>query len=324
MTHEISAANIKRFGLTGASGYIAPRHMKAIKDTGNVLTAALDPFDSVGIMDSYFPQCEFFTQPEKFERYLHDTRRRGEGADYVSICSPNHMHDPHIRLALRAGSDAICEKPIVLHPGDIDALKEVEAETGQRVWTILQLRTHAALVALKERLEAEGDTGQKDVDLTYMTSRGTWYLRSWKGREEESGGLATNIGVHFFDMLTWLFGELTHVEVHERTPTLNAGYLELERARVRWLLSIDETLLPEVVRLKGQRTYRSITIDGQEIEFSEGFTDLHTDVYRRTLAGQGFSLDDTRGAIETVSRIRTLPLVSPAPATRSPLLSRYE
>lgn len=316
----MSSEGLKRFGLTGASGYIAPRHMKAIKDTGNLLTAALDPFDSVGVMDSYFPACEFFTQPEKFERYMFDARRRGEGLDYVSICSPNHMHDPHIRMALRAGADAICEKPIVLHPQDIDALKEVEAETGRRVWTILQLRTHAALVALKERLDAEGDTGQKDVDLTYMTSRGTWYLRSWKGREEESGGLATNIGVHFFDMLTWLFGDLQHVEVHERTPTLNAGYLELERARVRWMLSIDETLLPEAMQAKGQRTYRSITIDGQEIEFSEGFTDLHTDVYRRTLAGQGFSLDDTRGAIETVSRIRSMPLVTATTATRNPML----
>lgn len=316
----MSSESLKRFGLTGASGYIAPRHMKAIKDTGNFLTAALDPFDSVGVMDSYFPACEFFTQPEKFERYMFDARRRGEGLDYVSICSPNHMHDPHIRMALRAGADAICEKPIVLHPQDIDALKEVEAETGQRVWTILQLRTHAALVALKERLDAEGDTDQKDVDLTYMTSRGTWYLRSWKGREEESGGLATNIGVHFFDMLTWLFGGLKHVEVHERTPTLNAGYLELERARVRWMLSIDETLLPEAMQAKGQRTYRSITIDGQEIEFSEGFTDLHTDVYRRTLAGRGFSLDDTRGAIETVSRIRSMPLVTATTATRNPML----
>lgn len=315
-------ADVRRFGLTGASGYIAPRHMKAIKDTGNVLTAALDPFDSVGIMDSYFPQCEFFTQPEKFERFMFEARRRGEGLEYVSICAPNHMHDPHIRMALRAGADAICEKPIVLNPTDIDALKEVEAETGQRVWTILQLRTHAALVDLKKRLDAEGDKGQKDVDLTYMTSRGTWYLRSWKGREEESGGLATNIGVHFFDMLTWLFGDLQHVEVHERTATLNAGYLELERARVRWMLSIDETLLPEVMKAKGQRTYRSITIDGQEIEFSEGFTDLHTDVYRRTLAGQGFSLDDTRGAIETVSRIRTMPLVVPTIATRNPMLAR--
>lgn len=318
----MTSQNMKRFGLTGASGYIAPRHMKAIKDTHNILTAALDPFDSVGIMDSYFPQCEFFTQPEKFERFMHDERRKGQGLDYVSICSPNHMHDPHIRMALRAGADAICEKPIVLHPEDIDTLKEVEAETGRRVWTILQLRTHAALIALKERLETEGYTGQKDVDLTYMTSRGTWYLRSWKGREEESGGLATNIGVHFFDMLTWLFGDLKHVEVHERTPLLNAGYLELERARVRWLLSIDETLLPEAIKAKRQRTYRSITIDGQEIEFSEGFTDLHTDVYRRTLAGQGFGLDDTRCAIETVSRIRNMPLVKSTEATRSPVLTR--
>lgn len=316
----MSAPTPLRFGLTGASGYIAPRHMKAIRDTGNVLTAALDPFDSVGIMDSYFPRCEFYTQPEKFEQYLHAARRAGTGLDYLSICSPNHLHDPHIRMALRAGADALCEKPIVLHPSDIDSLQDVEQETGRRVWTILQLRTHAALVKLKEQLDAAGDQGQKDVDLSYVTSRGTWYLRSWKGRVDESGGLATNIGVHFFDMLTWLFGDLKHVEVHTRTDTLNSGYLELERARVRWMLAIDESYVPQDLQAKGQRTYRSITIDGQEIEFSEGFTDLHTDVYRRTIAGNGFSLEDTRGAIETVARIRTLPLITPTAQTRHRLL----
>ncbi|GBF06711.1 oxidoreductase domain-containing protein [Deinococcus aerius] len=303
-----------RFALVGASGYIAPRHLKAIKDTGSELAAALDPFDSVGILDSYFPQAEFFTQPEIFERYLYDAQRQGEGVNYVSICSPNYLHDAHIRMAMRAGADALCEKPIVLNPGDIAALKEVEAETGRRVWTILQLRAHAALEALKARLDGEGG-GKREVDLSYITSRGTWYLRSWKGRVEQSGGLATNIGVHFYDMLAWMFGRIEHVEVHQRTDTVCAGYLELERARVRWFLSIDPTYIPTELSAKGQRTYRSITIDGQEIEFSEGFTDLHTEVYRRTLAGQGFSLDDTYEAIATVARIRCAPLVSPAAET---------
>jgi UDP-N-acetyl-2-amino-2-deoxyglucuronate dehydrogenase len=312
----VSAApqDIKRFALTGASGYIAPRHFKAIKDTGNVLSAALDPFDSVGILDSYFPDAEFFTQPEIFERYLHDARRQGQGMDYVGVCSPNYLHDSHIRLALRAGADALCEKPIVLNPEDIIGLKEIEAETGRRVWTILQLRAHAALEAVKANLGES--TGKREVDLSYITSRGTWYLRSWKGRTEQSGGLASNIGVHFFDMLAWLFGHIEHVEVHQRSETVCSGYLELERARVRWFLSIDPSFLPEEQQAKGQRTYRSITIDGQEIEFSEGFTDLHTEVYRRTLAGQGFSLDDTYEAIATVAQMRILPVVSATPETR--------
>lgn len=300
---------MKRFALTGASGYIAPRHLKAIKDTGNLLVAALDPFDSVGILDSYFPGTEFFTQPELFEKHLEDLKSDGQKVDYVSICSPNYLHDPHMRMALRSGADALCEKPIVLNPQDIDRLKELEFLTEQRVWTILQLRTHAALLKLKEQLEQENSSTPKEVDLSYVTSRGTWYLRSWKGRVEQSGGLATNIGVHFFDMLTWLFGDVVHVEVHERSDTACAGYLELERARVKWFLSIDVNDVPQSLRDKGQRTYRSIAIDGQEIEFSEGFTDLHTEVYRRTLTGQGFSLDDTYQAIATVAKIRTLPVV---------------
>lgn len=304
----------RRFALTGASGYIAPRHLKAIKDTGNVLTAALDPFDSVGILDSYFPDAEFFTQPEIFERYLHDARRQGSGVEYVGICSPNYLHDAHIRMALRAGADALCEKPIVLNPEDITALKEVEEETGRRVWTILQLRAHAALEKVRAGLDMQSPD-KHDVDLSYITSRGTWYLRSWKGRTEQSGGLASNIGVHFFDMLSWLFGRIEHVEVHQRSETVAAGYLELERARVRWFLSIDPSYLPAEQQARGQRTYRSITIDGQEVEFSEGFTDLHTEVYRRTLAGQGFSLDDTYEAIATVARMRTQPVVSATPDT---------
>ena len=299
----------KRFALIGASGYIAPRHLKAIKDTGNILVAALDPFDSVGIMDSYFPKSEFFTQPELFERHLEELRRHGQGVQYIAIASPNHLHDAHIRMALRNGADAICEKPLVLHPSDIERLREVELETGQRVWTILQLRTHAALVALKTRLEAE-PASVKDITLTYVTSRGTWYLRSWKGKLEQSGGLASNIGVHFFDMLTWLFGKVKHVEVHERTDTVAAGYLELENARVNWFLSIDESFVPQALQAKGQRTYRSITMNGEEIEFSEGFTDLHNAVYKRTLEGNGFGLDDTFEAIATVEQIRALPVLT--------------
>jgi UDP-N-acetyl-2-amino-2-deoxyglucuronate dehydrogenase len=299
----------KRFALIGASGYIAPRHLKAIKDTGNILVAALDPFDSVGIMDSYFPQAEFFTQPELFERHLEELRRHGQGVDYVAIASPNHLHDAHIRMALRNGADAICEKPLVLHPSDIDRLREVELETGQRVWTILQLRTHQALVKLKARLDAE-PTSVKDITLTYVTSRGTWYLRSWKGRLEQSGGLASNIGVHFFDMLTWLYGKVKHIEVHERSDMVAAGYLELENARVKWFLSIDESHVPDALRAKGQRTYRSITMNGEEIEFSEGFTDLHNAVYTRTLEGNGFGLDDTYEAIATVEQIRALPVIT--------------
>jgi UDP-N-acetyl-2-amino-2-deoxyglucuronate dehydrogenase len=309
---------MKSFGLIGASGFIAPRHMKAIKDTGNNLVAALDPFDSVGVLDSYFPKAEFFTQTEVFEQFADNQKRSGQGLDYVSICSPNHLHDVHIRMALRLGADAICEKPIVLNPDDIDRLQALEQETGRRIWTVLQLRTHAALIALKAKLDQEPST-HKEVNLSYVTSRGTWYLRSWKGRTEQSGGLASNIGVHFFDLLTWLFGAVQEVEVHERSDTVCAGYLQLERAKVKWFLSIDVGFVPEDLKAKGQRTYRSITIDGAELEFSEGFTDLHTDVYKRTLANEGFGLEETRGAIETVAKIRQLAL-STRLATKHPFL----
>ena len=298
---------MKNFALIGAAGYIAPRHLKAIKDTGNRLVAALDPFDSVGIMDSYFPEAEFFTEPEVFEDYLHRQRGTPQQADYVSIASPNYLHGPHIRMALRAGADAICEKPLVLEPNEILRLKDLEAETGRRVWTILQLRTHEALLALAERLQKENKS-KYQLDLTYITSRGTWYLRSWKGRTEQSGGLATNIGVHFFDMLAWLFGRVQSVEVHRRDDTVAAGYLELDRARIRWFLSIDVNYIPAALKAQGKRTYRSMLLDGQEIEFSEGFTELHTRVYERTLAGQGFGLDDTYEAIAAVAQIRNLPL----------------
>jgi UDP-N-acetyl-2-amino-2-deoxyglucuronate dehydrogenase len=309
---------VKNFALIGAAGYIAPRHLKAIKDTGNRLMAALDPFDSVGILDSYFPEAEFFTQPELFEDYLYSLRGTPKQVDYVSIASPNYLHSAHIRMALRVGADAICEKPLVLRPEEILQLKDLEAETGQRVWTVLQLRTHEALLQLQTRLQDQPPR-KYQIDLTYITGRGNWYLRSWKGRTEQSGGLATNIGVHFFDMLTWLFGKVEQVEVHHRDDTVAAGYLELERAQVRWFLSIDVGYVPAALRTQGKRTYRSIRLDGEEIEFSEGFTELHTRVYQRTLAGEGFGLDDTYEAIATVARIRTLPL-SNRSSTMHPLL----
>jgi UDP-N-acetyl-2-amino-2-deoxyglucuronate dehydrogenase len=316
----VSGAIVKRFALIGASGYIAPRHLKAIGDTGNTLVAALDPFDSVGVLDSYFPSCDFFTQPELFERHLEQLHRAGRGVEVVSICSPNHLHDAHIRMALRNGADALCEKPLVLQPEEIHALQQLEQETGRRVWTVLQLRTHSALIALKKQLESE-PRGIKEVTLSYVTGRGQWYLKSWKGRLEHSGGLATNIGVHFFDLLTWLFGPVQQLEVHMREDTAAAGYLQLERARVRWFLSIDAQYVPAALREKGQRTYRSITVDGQELEFSEGFTDLHTEVYRQTLAGQGFGMLDTLPAIEAVAHIRSADVRIPSSDTAHPWLA---
>ncbi|WP_027882483.1 Gfo/Idh/MocA family oxidoreductase [Meiothermus rufus] len=311
---------MKNFAMTGVAGYIAPRHLKAIKDTGNTLVAALDPFDSVGIMDSYFPEAEFFTQPELFEQYLYDLKGTDKQVDYVSIATPNYLHASHIHMALRAGADAICEKPLVLNPEEILRLKDLEAETGRRVWTVLQLRTHEALLKLKQQLEGQSPK-VRTIDLTYVTSRGTWYHRSWKGKVEQSGGLATNIGVHFFDMLVWLFGRVQHLEVHRRDDTVVAGYLELEWARVRWFLSIDVNYVPLSLREQGRRTFRSMLLDGQEIEFSEGFTELHTRVYERTLAGQGFGLDDTYEAIAAVAKIRTLPVVDNQ-MTKHPFLLR--
>lgn len=297
---------MKNFALTGAAGYIAPRHLKAIQDTGSQLVAALDKHDSVGILDSYFPDCNFFTEYERFDRHLEKLHRGGEGNEvhYLSICSPNYLHDAHIRTALRVGADALCEKPLVLNPWNVEALQELEADTGRRVWTILQLRVHPALIALREKIQQEHRQDKYELELTYLTSRGQWYLRSWKGDIEKSGGLATNIGVHFFDMLTWLFGEVERNEVHVSTPTTCAGYLELEKARVPWFLSIDINHIPVEVRAKGQRTYRSITLDGEEIEFSGGFTDLHTLVYQRTLEGQGFGLEEAKTAIQIVREIR--------------------
>lgn len=297
---------MKNFALIGAAGYIAPRHMKAIKDTGNNLIAALDPNDSVGVIDSYFPAAHFFTEFERFDRHIDKLHRNKQGkVDYVSICSPNYLHDSHIRFALRSGCDAICEKPLVLNPWNIDGLKALELDTGKSVATILQLRLHPAIVSLRETIQSANDPRKRDVDLTYITSRGRWYLSSWKGDEKKSGGIATNIGVHFFDMLYFLFGQLQGSSVHLRSDTKASGYLEYQNARVRWFLSIDENDLPTQAREAKQRTFRSITVDGKEIEFSEGFTDLHTLSYREILAGNRFSLDDARVAVETVSSIRT-------------------
>ncbi|WP_337844911.1 Gfo/Idh/MocA family oxidoreductase [Thermus sp.] len=303
---------MKRFALIGV-GYIAPRHLKAIKDTGNLLTAALDPGATAGILDSYFPEAAFFTEPEVFEAHLED-----HPVDWVAIASPNHLHEAHIRMALRQGAHALCEKPLVLEPESLDRLEELEGRYGRRVYTVLQLRVHPALQALKEKLSGEA----KDVLLTYITGRGPWYLKSWKGDLRKGGGLATNIGIHFFDLLYWYFGKTLYLEVHVRTDTVVAGYLELERARVRWFLSIDPSYVPEALRAEGWRTYRSIAIEGEEVEFSEGFTDLHTEVYRRALAGEGFGLEVAREPICTTALIRKAE-ISPPPTHRAhPLLRR--
>jgi UDP-N-acetyl-2-amino-2-deoxyglucuronate dehydrogenase len=312
----------KRFALTGAAGYVAPRHLKAIKNTGSQLVAALDPNDSVGILDSYFFDADFFTEFERFDRHLEKLKRLGEGnkIDYLSICSPNYLHDAHIRMALRIGADAICEKPLVLNPWNIDALQEIEQESGKKVYTILQLRVHDAIKKLKEKYVAKIVNGKKDIDLTYITSRGKWYLRSWKGQLEKSGGVATNIGVHFFDMLIWLFGPVEVNEIHYTDEKTVSGYLELEHARVKWFLSFDHNTLPEKARADGKPTYRSITIDEEEIEFSTGFTDLHTLVYQETLSGNGFTLDDARPAIELVHDIRVAPVIGKQKHSHSFLL----
>jgi UDP-N-acetyl-2-amino-2-deoxyglucuronate dehydrogenase len=296
---------VYNFALIGAGGYIAPRHMKAIKDTGNRLIAALDPNDSVGIIDSFFPEADFFLQPERFDRHLDKLRRQGENkVDFVSICSPNFLHDSHIRLALRNQANAICEKPIVLNPWNIDALEDIEKETGFRIYNILQLRLHPQIIALKEKIQNGPADKIYDLDLTYITSRGKWYHYSWKGDVEKSGGLATNIGVHFFDMLGFVFGKIRLVAVHHSSPTVVAGFLQYDKARVRWFLSIDPKYLPEEIAAKGQRTYRSILLDGKEFEFSEGFTDLHTRIYGDILAGGGYGLEDARQSVEIVYQIR--------------------
>ena len=295
---------MKNFALIGAAGYIAPRHMKAINDTDNNLVAALDKNDSVGVIDSYFPEASFFTEFERFDRHLEKLRREENSIDYVSICSPNYLHDAHIRFGLRYGADVICEKPIVLNPWNIDALKEIEKETGNKIYNILQLRLHESIIRVKQMVENGPKDKIYDFDLTYQTSRGYWYYTSWKGNEEKSGGIATNIGVHFFDMLGWVFGDLKSNIVHVHTHDRAAGYLEFDRARVRWFLSINYNTLPEEIREKGLRTYRSMTIDGEEIEFSGGFTELHTESYKDVLQGGGYGIEESRQAIQTVFDIR--------------------
>ncbi len=304
---------MKNFALIGAAGYIAPRHMKAIKETGNELCAAYDVFDSVGIIDSYFPNCSFFTQFELFERHVNKMKNLSVKPpvggcsgklDYVSIATPNYLHDAHIRFGLRAGADVICEKPLVLNPWNIDSLKKIEKETGKKVYNILQLRLHDAIIDLRKKVE-NGPAGKiYDVDLTYITSRGNWYYTSWKGDVHKSGGVATNIGVHFYDMLTWVFGgvkkNVVHISSHDRV----AGYLELERARVRYFLSINFDTLPIEAKQAGKRTYRSLLMEGNEVEFSDGFTELHTNSYRNILDGSGFGLDEARSSIEIVHDIR--------------------
>ncbi len=297
---------MKNFALIGASGYIAPRHLQAIKDTKNNLVSALDPFDSVGIMDSYFPNTAFFVEAERFDRYIEKLKyKNGIRLDYMSICTPNYLHDTHIRMALRRGADAICEKPLVLNPWNLDALQNMEKESGKRVWNILQLRVHQSIIELKEKIDIAPKDKIFDVDLTYITSRGNWYYASWKGDVSKSGGIATNIGVHFYDMLSYLFGNVKENIVHLHTHDRAAGYLEFERARVRWFLSINYDLLPEEIKTKGQRTYRSISIEGEEIEFSGGFTNLHTKIYKDILSNKGYDLEDARQAIEIVHGIRT-------------------
>ncbi|MGE5410138.1 MAG: Gfo/Idh/MocA family oxidoreductase [Clostridiales bacterium] len=319
---------MKNFALTGIAGYIAPKHLKAIKNTGNRLIAAADPHDSVGILDTYFPETSFFTEFERFDRHLEKLRRGPEHdrVHYLTICAPNSLHDAHIRLALRIGADAICEKPLVLNPWNLDALEDLEKEYGRKIYSILQLRVHPSLVEIKHHLQEEfkekfetnginrmnpGKPGQKkDVTLTYITSRGLWYDFSWKGIKEKSGGIATNIGIHFFDLLIWLFGSVRLSVVHLSEKKKMAGYLELKNANVKWFLSIDKNDLPKEALLNGKTTYRSININSQEVQFSEVFTDLHTKVYEATLSGRGFGIEDARPSIELVYSIRNAKVYS--------------
>src|SRR5579871_4288928 len=293
------------FALIGAAGYVAPRHMRAIHAVGGDLRVAYDPNDSVGILDSHFPEAHFFTEFERFDRHVDKLRRRGEKIDHVSICSPNHLHDAHCRFAMRSGADAICEKPLVLNPWNIDGLAEIERDTGRRISTILQLRLHPAIIALRERFGKSNE--RHKVDLTYVASRGRWYYASWKGEDAKSGGVATNIGVHFFDMLSFVFGSVKRNEAHLREPERAAGFLECARADVSWFLSVDRNDLPAEVQGK-KTTFRSIAVDGEEVEFSEGFTDLHTRSYEEIVAGRGFRLDEVRPSIEIVSAFRTAPV----------------
>jgi UDP-N-acetyl-2-amino-2-deoxyglucuronate dehydrogenase len=314
---------VRNFAMTGVAGYIAPRHLQAIQETGHRLVAAADPHDAVGILDRFGFDVRFFTEIERFDRHLEKLRRASEAnrVHYVSICSPNYLHDAHIRLALRVGADAICEKPLVISPWNLDALADLERETGRRVRTILQLRLHPDLIALRERLNRAGGAPH-DVCLSYVTARGRWYDVSWKGSEERSGGITTNIGIHFFDLLWWLFGSVTRCDVHLDGSRRMAGYLELERARVRWFLSTDASDLPFDAAPGAKTTFRSITVDGHEIEFSETFSALHTRVYEEVLAGGGFGIDDARPSVELAYRIRRTAVIEATPDTMHPFLAR--
>jgi len=301
---------MKNFAITGVAGYIAPRHLQAIKDTGNHLVAACDSHDSVGILDRYFQDVSFFTEFERFDRHLEKLRRdtNETSIDYLTICSPNNLHDAHIRLALRLGADAICEKPLVLNPWNLDQLQELESETGKKVYTILQLRTHPSIIELKNKVDSIKQNKKYNINLSYITSRGPWYRYSWKGDEAKSGGIATNIGIHFFDMLIWIFGKVVSFDVSLKQSDKMKGTLELENANINWFLSIDKNDLPQSAKNVGQPTYRSITIDDEEIEFSGGFTDLHTKVYEKTLAGEGFTIEDSRPAVQLAHDIRIFEL----------------
>lgn len=295
---------MKNFGIIGVAGYIAPRHLRAIKDTGNNLIVALDKSDTVGIMDSYFPNSSFYTEFERFDRYVDKIKHTEKKLDYISVCTPNYLHDSHIRFGLRTQCDVICEKPLVLNPWNIDAISMMEKETGKKVYNILQLRLHQAIIDWKKEIENGPKDKVYDVDLTYITSRGTWYYTSWKGVTEKSGGVATNIGVHFYDMLSWIFGDIKENIVHVYQHDRAAGFLRFEKARVRYFMSINADTLPQQAILEGKRTYRKIEMEGKEIEFSEGFTELHTESYRQILTGNGFSLEDSRQSIQIVSDIR--------------------
>ncbi|MCD4653724.1 Gfo/Idh/MocA family oxidoreductase [bacterium] len=311
------------FGLIGAAGYIAPRHIRAIKETGNNLVCATDPHDSVGILDRYFTNVRYFSEIERFDRYLEKLRRSSveKRVKWLSICSPNYLHDAHIRMALRTDANALCEKPLVINPWNLDVLQELEREYDGSIFTVLQLRVHPVLVELKKRLESQDNSVRHQVELTYITSRGNWYLASWKGREDRSGGLALNIGIHFFDMLLWLFGKTIHSEVHLRTEKKVAGFLELKNADVRWMLSIDCNDLPFEANPGVKTTHRSINIDGSELEFTHGFTDLHTVVYENTINGKGFTLEDARPSIELVYQIRHCPITNTPEAGHPYILS---
>jgi UDP-N-acetyl-2-amino-2-deoxyglucuronate dehydrogenase len=313
---------IKNFALIGAAGYVAPKHMKAIRDTDNHLIAALDPSDSVGVLDSYSHDISFFTEFERFDRHAEKLRRQGDKKriHYVSICSPNYLHDAHMRFALRIGAHAICEKPLVLNPWNLDALAEIEAESQTQIFNILQLRVHPTIIKLKEKIEKEKRATKHNIDLTYITSRGRWYLTSWKGDISKSGGVATNIGIHFFDMLLWIFGHLDYQELHYADDRKMAGFMSLEKANVRWLLSVNKHDLPPPAREKKLLTYRSITMDYEEIEFSGGFTDLHTLVYQDILSGGGYGMEEARPSIKAVSELRNLKVAGPHADRSNPFL----